>query len=143
MSAIEGFNPMRWQCSDRGCYNVKHRPKIEIFAASLPGKIAMTDIDATTEVNGHFLFLEFKSGEPRPLPTGQRIYFQRLTLLSDRIWIVIVCGDAETMVITHIMKFWRGISSSWQPSSLQDLMERIERWASRAKATAFPIRRAA
>ena len=65
MSAVAGYNPLRWNCDDRGCYNVKHRPKIEFFAGALPGKIAMTDVDATTEVNGHFLFLEWKSGDPR------------------------------------------------------------------------------
>ena len=40
MSAVAGYNPLRWNCDDRGCYNVKHRPKIEFFAGALPGKIA-------------------------------------------------------------------------------------------------------
>lgn len=128
-----GYNPMRWQCSERGCYNVKHRPKIEYFAGALPGKIAMTDVDATTEVNGHFLFLEWKSGEPRDLPTGQRIYAQRLTSLSEKITYVVVCGDAETMEVKAILPVAKGKLHAWQSCDLEGLFERIKRWSTKAK----------
>lgn len=133
MSTAPGYNPMRWQCDARGCYNQKHRPKIEYFAAALPGKIAMTDIDATTEVNGHFLFLEWKSGQPRDLPVGQRIYAQRITSLSDRITYVVVCGDAETMQVSHVLPVHNGRIFRWEECDLDGLFDRIRNWATRAK----------
>ena len=76
-----GFNPMRWDCGRSGCFNQKRRPKIEIFADCLPGRIGFTDVDATVEINRHFLFLEFKAGPH--LPTGQRIYFEQLTRVAE------------------------------------------------------------
>jgi hypothetical protein len=130
---VPGYNPLRYSCDDNGCYNVKHRPKIEFFAGALPGKIAMTDVDATTEVNGHFLFLEFKSGEPRDIPIGQRIYLQRLTSLSERITAVVVCGDAETMAITHTLVIKGGQLHRWQQCDLEELFDRVKRWADKAR----------
>ena len=41
-----GYNPMKWDCGTRGCFNAIRRPKIEVFAEVLPGRIAMSDIDA-------------------------------------------------------------------------------------------------
>lgn len=133
-----GYNPMRWQCPERGCYNEKHRPKIEVFAGDLPGKIAMTDVDATTEVNGHFLFLEWKSGEPRDLPTGQRIYAQRLTSLSEKITYVVVCGDAETMEVKAVLPIAKGQMHPWQACNLDGLHEKIRRWSTKAKLQVLP-----
>lgn len=130
---VPGYNPLRWECDTRGCYNIKHRPKIEYFASALPGKIAMTDVDATTEVNGHFLFLEWKSGEPRDLPVGQRIYAQRLTALSEKITYVVVCGDAETMEVKAVLPIAKGQMHTWQSCDLEGLHERIRRWSTRAK----------
>lgn len=135
---VPGYNPLRWDCAERGCYNVKHRPKIEFFAGALPGKIALTDIDASCEVNGHFLFLEWKSGEPRDLPTGQRIYAQRLTDISPRFVYVVVCGDAETMEVRHVRLVWKGLIHPWQECDLEGLFERIQIWARRVKLQALP-----
>jgi hypothetical protein len=129
-----GFNPMRWVCSERGCYNTKHRPKIEIFAECLPGRIALTDIDATVEVNGHFLFLEFKSPTIRELPTGQRIYFERLTALSDKIVVVVVFADAENMACRAIRTIHAGKTSEIEICSIDGLKERLRKWANKAVA---------
>lgn len=130
---VGGYNPLRHDCDVDGCYNIKHRPKIEFFAGALPGKIAMTDVDATTEVNGHFLFLEFKSGQPRDIPTGQRIYFQRLTSLSPKITCVVVCGDAETMAVTHVLVIHAGRLHEWEECDLEGLFERVQRWATKTR----------
>ena len=48
----DGSNPMRWDCTSRGCFNQLRRPKIERFAACFPGRIAMSDIDATIHGGG-------------------------------------------------------------------------------------------
>lgn len=129
-----GYNPMRWRCEDRGCYNIKHRPKIEVFAECLPGKIAFTDVDASTEVNGRFLFLEWKGEGVRDIPTGQRIYLERLTRLSPAIQAVIVSGDPESMTCRAIKVACHGRISDWQICTLDALKGRIRSWATRAKA---------
>lgn len=143
MSTVPGYNPMRWSCKERGCYNVKQRPKIEYFAGALPGKISMSDVDATCEVNGHFLFLEWKSGEPRDLPVGQRIYAQRLTAISPRITYVVVCGDPELMSVQATRQVRRGTVYEWEQCDLEGLHERIRLWASRVGMRAVPAARAA
>lgn len=98
--------------------------------------IAFTDVDATTEIAHSFLFLEWKSGEPRDIPIGQRIYFERLTALSDHITVVVVCGDAETMATTHILTIYKGKLGKWIECDLAGLEERIAKWAKRARERA-------
>lgn len=138
--AADGYNPLRWDCDNRGCFNVKHRAKIEMFAECLPGRLAFTDVDATAEVNGHFLFLEFKSGGPRDIPLGQKIYFERLTFLSQKITAAIVCGNAETMVVEAVCVIKSGGVSEWQPVDLEGLKSKIKRWSDNAMAAPRPTR---
>lgn len=130
MTSTGGYNPMRWNCENNGCWNVKYRPNIEHFANALPRKIAMSDIDAVTEVNGHFLFLEWKSYQGE-IPIGQRILFERITKLSPNITVVVVAGDCETMNVSSIQRIKGGEFSSWVSCDLQGLFDRIERWAKR------------
>ncbi len=73
---------MRWDCGKRGCYNVKHRPKIEEFAECFPGKISMGDVDGLVEINGHFLLLEWKSVS-KDLGYGQRKTYEQITASLD------------------------------------------------------------
>jgi hypothetical protein len=133
MTHAPGYNPLRWKCDESGCYNTKHRPKIEMFAECLPGKIAFTDVDASVEVNGSFLFLEFKSGGPREIPMGQRIYFTRLTQLSPKITVVVVCADAETMGVTAACVISKGKMGEWEPLDIGMLKNRIRAWAEKVK----------
>jgi hypothetical protein len=128
----DGTNPMRWDCGSRGCFNQLRRPKIERFAACFPGRIAMSDIDATVEVNGHFVFLEMKSFQG-DIPRGQRIYFERLTRLSQRISVMIICGDAETMQCEAICWIYNGQLTDWQPATLDDVIRLLNRFASWAQ----------
>ena len=74
-----GYNPLRWNCAERGCFNTLKRPKIEVFAEALPKRMAFSDVDAITEYRGHFLMMEWKSYRG-DIPTGQRIMFERLTV---------------------------------------------------------------
>ena len=134
MKAPDGFNPLRWRCAEHGCYNEKLRPKIEIFAGCLPGKIAFTDIDGAVEINGFVLFLEFKSGMPTELGTGQRIFFENLTRLSRRIIVVLVAGDAESMEISHIRVARHGAFGPWEQADIDELKLRIRGWAIGARA---------
>lgn len=125
-----GYNPLRWHCKERGlCWNLEHRPNIEYFAHKLPRNISMMDLDATVEVNGHFLFMEFKS-PGAPLLTGQRIYFKRLTELTPRISVCIVDGVCRNMSINKVMKIYRGRIGEWESCDLDGLCELVGTWAS-------------
>ncbi len=128
----DGTNPLRWDCASRGCFNRFCRPKIEHFAACFPGRIAMSDIDATVEVNGHFVFLEMKSHQG-DIPLGQRLYFQRLTRLSPRISVMILHGDAETMQCEAIRWIYNGQVSDWQPTTLDEVIRLLNKFATWAQ----------
>lgn len=127
-----GDNPLRWNCDDNGCFNDKCRPKIEVLSRQLQGKRAFMDIDATTEVGGRFLFIEFKSGKPRPLSTGQRLYYQRLTQASPYIKVIIVCADVATMECRHLCQIYKGVVGAWEDCDLPKLQARVKQWGDRA-----------
>lgn len=122
-----GYNPMRWDCKVRGCFNAKQRPKIEQFHDCFPGKISFGDVDAIVEINGYGLMLEWKSA-PMAIAGGQRIMHERLT--SGRILSVIcVAGNAETMEITHKGVFYDGKWHGWEECNFNRLKQSIKRWA--------------
>src|SRR5574343_1182830 len=122
-----GFNPLRWDCEKQGCFNKKNRPKIEIFAECLPGKIAFSDVDAITEINGNFLILEWKSFEGQ-IPTGQKIMYERLTQ-DKKFTVVVIHGNAETMEVKSILVFSGGKNLGWCSCTIDDLKNKIKRWA--------------
>ena len=136
MSHDKGFNPMRWECDRQGCFNRVKRPKIELFADCLPGRIAFSDVDAVTEVCGNFLVLEFK--DHQELGTGQRVLFERLTRLCP-VTVLLVEADVATMTVHSIAVVAEGVISPWQPADLDDLRARIQAWSDMAVAH-FPLR---
>jgi hypothetical protein len=125
MLSNNGFNPMLWNCDRQGCFNLKKRPKIELFADCLPGRIAFSDIDAVTEINGNLLFLEWK--EHQRICTGQKILFERLTRLCPAT-VLIIEGDAELMTVESIRTAWKGKISSPQPADINQLRREIAAW---------------
>lgn len=132
MSHDNGANPMRWDCARQGCFNIKKRPKVELLADCLPGRIAFGDVDAIVEVCGNFLLLEWK--DHRQLGTGQRLLFERLTLLCPAT-VLIVEGDAEAMTVSTIRRVWRGVISPSEDTDLEGLGRRIRAWTEEALAT--------
>ncbi len=131
MSRDNGCNPMRWNCAAQGCFNVKKRPKIEVFADCLPGKIAFTDVDAVTEICGNFLYLEWK--DHQGLSVGQRILFQRVTSMCPAT-VIIVEGDAEQMIVRSICTVWAGSIGETEEADLDDLRNAIRGWSDWALA---------
>lgn len=124
-----GFNPLRWNCNERGCFNTLKRPKIELLADALPRKMAFSDVDAITEYKGHFLMLEWKS-YVGTIPTGQRIMFERLIRPGRDTTIFVVVGNAETMEVTNLLVYAQGSAREWQACNLDGLKERIREWVS-------------
>lgn len=122
------FKPLAWKCERDGCFNTKNRLKFEVFYSALPGRISFTDIDAITEYCGNALMLEWKK-LPGELPTGQRILFQRITK-GRSISAICVAGDAETMTVTHVGRWFDGKWYDWQEETTCGLKIRISNWAS-------------
>lgn len=120
-----GFNPLRWNCEKQGCFNLEKRPKIEVFADCLPGKIAFTDVDGIVEVNSNFLFLEWK--DHQELGTGQRVLFERLTDCCPAT-VFVVEGNAKTMEIESVAVVWSGKVRPREIANLDGLRERIRKW---------------
>jgi len=124
---VEGHNPMRWECGKDGCFNVKRRPKIEVFAECFPRRINFGDVDGLVELNGFFCLLEWK-GDGGSIKTGQRISFEAFTRRMGNV-VFVVEGDAETMHVDNCAKFWDGKFYPFQPASLPDVVSRIRAWA--------------
>ena len=126
MSPGNGYNPMQWDCRRQGCFNLKKRPKIEMFADCLPGKIAFTDVDGLVEIKGNLLLLEWK--DHQALHAGQRILFERMTLLCPTT-VLIVEGDAEQMTVSSIRTAWEGRIGPPVQADLDSLRRDIREWA--------------
>jgi hypothetical protein len=137
MSDARGYNPMRWNCERSGCFNIKCRPKIEMFHDCFPRNINFSDVDGIVELNGRGLMLEWKNKPTTILGTGQGYMFERLT--TGRV-LTVVCaaGNAETMEMTHIAAFVDGCWRPWREASLQVLRERIKTWVRWAQTKKMP-----
>lgn len=128
-----GFNPMRYDCEKQGCFNKKRRPKIEQFVDCLPGKIAFTDIDAACEINGHQLWLEFKTFEG-DLNRGQHLLFiNQTSVQTGKENAVFVCvGNAQSMEIQSVAVYCRGEYTDFFACDLNKLRGMIKAWADKA-----------
>jgi hypothetical protein len=124
--STDGYNPMRWDCVKRGCFNTLRRPKIEQFHDLFPGNINFGDIDAIVEINGNALILEWKS-ERTTLPRGQEMMYRRLTK-SSPLSVLIVVGDANSMEIASLGSFFRGIYQEPVSSTNDELRLSIKNW---------------
>lgn len=127
---------LRWKCDEKGCYAEKSKPHLEDFSDVLPGKISFSDLDAVVEIRGNFLLLEFKSGDARPLPTGQRLLIERLTRESPKMTAVVVFlgEDGRQVRAVTVCKGGR-----WWPVEIcntERLRGRISAWSQRALGVA-------
>ena len=128
-----GKSALRWDCNSQGCHNVKGRPKLLAFSDCFPGRISLSDIDATAEIEGRFLFMEWK-GIGAPLSVAQEIYHKKLTSLAPgKILSVIVEGDPQTMAVRSVRVIRCGRVGPSEPCDLETLRARIRRWATWAK----------
>ncbi|MDB6151496.1 MAG: hypothetical protein JWQ44_2944 [Chthoniobacter sp.] len=126
---------LRWNCTDKGCFR-NLCPRLGVFDTCFPRRIGMSDIDGVVEINGRFLFLEWKS-EGGFLGTGQRIMFERMTALSPRMTAIVVCGEPVSMAVRSIQVFRNGKGGAVEPASLAELQRRITAWAAKAWAARF------
>lgn len=143
MIRADGYNPLRWDCERQGCFNLKRRPKIEIFADCFPGRISFGDVDGIVEVRGNALLLEWKSAE-QELLTGQRLLYQRLTR-NGPVSVMIVVGDAENMLIDATALFADGVrhpAEGFEPADLDLVRHRLTAWSQWAAQNPPPLAQA-
>lgn len=129
---LDGYNPLGWDCVFQGCYAVHGHANIEFFKPCFGGKISMTDIDATVEVRGSFLFVEFKPFGC-DLKEGQKIYFEQLTRVSPKIDALCVRARLTDMEVREAQHIRGGTVGPWEPCSFDELYAWIENWAKKAK----------
>jgi hypothetical protein len=124
---------MDWDCmAGKNCFNEQKRLKFGVFYDCLPGKISMSDVDGTTEVNGHFLFIEFKESAGQ-FPYAQWLYYSRLTRLSEKIVVLVIEGDAWDMSCYKYCEIAKGVTSKpWARCDLADIQQYIKEWSARA-----------
>ena len=122
---------MRWDCSpDKdGCYRRLGQPDLTVLDECFPGRIAMTDVDGLVEINGRFLFIEWKRGGD--VPAGQRIMFEKLTRHPE-FTILVILGDPRTMVVERYDVFRDGKRKGWRECGLSELKRHVRAWAERA-----------
>ena len=128
---------MRWNCSpDRdGCYRERGQPDLTVLDECFPGRIAMTDVDGLVEINGRFLFIEWKRRDD--VPTGQQIMFERMTRHPEFTVLVIV-GDPATMAVKRYDVFRDGARKGWRDCDLSELKRHVGGWADRASRGTRP-----
>lgn len=125
-----GYNPLRWNCRQRGCFNVLCRPKIEVFAKCFPGKGNFGDADGLVEQGGCFGLLEWKTHGYVPL--GQQLTFAAFSRrLGDTVFVVE--GNAQNMLVRRYCVYFNGRASGWLTASLADVQARVEDWANWAR----------
>lgn len=161
----DGTNELRWKCIQpaeceqgkgehyrlqQGCFNLKLRPKIQIFASCLPRNVAFTDVDAVTEINNHQLWLEWKSWDsPVPPAPNYRIDSGgQLTLFKSQVsarphnHVFIVFGNAETMQVVAVQDIWSGGATTIGPvvpCDLEGLKAMIRAWGERAEDISWTV----
>lgn len=125
--AQPGYNPMRWDCDSKGCFNVVKRPKIEVFKPCFPGKISFGDIDGIVEIGGMALLLEWKPSRDE-LRTAQEIMYRNLSK-DGKVTAIVVVGDAKTMDVSASQYFKLGERSEWKDCDLEYVKRFCAAWA--------------
>ena len=127
-----GYNPVRWSCEKNGCFNKLRRPKIEVFAGCFPRRVNFGDVDGLVELGGSFCLLEWK-GEGGSIKVGQQISLSRFTLIPGN-FVLAIEGNAETMEVRRLSRFWGGKQRPWEVADLERVKHELQEWASFAEA---------
>jgi len=123
---------LRWKCEEKGCFR-NLCPMLGAFDDCFPGKIGMSDVDGVVEISGHFLFLEWKA-EGGSVSTGQRIMYERLTALSDKMTVIVVNGHPRTMEIKQVQVYRAGKGGPFEACSFDELKMRMKCWVARVRS---------
>lgn len=127
-----GWNPIRWNCAEGGCFNIRKRHKIEQFVECFAGKNAPGDIDFMIERNGKFVIVKFSHEmviDKTSPNEGQFIALKRLSVvLGDNVWILFICADPVTMECTEWAWLRNGVLSAAVPVTLDGVKTWFKMW---------------
>ena len=124
---------IRWDCTKSGCYKDKCIPDWGFLDGAFPRGIRPTDVDGAVEIDGRFLFLEWKnisSSGSGSLGTGQRIFFEQLTKLSPRITVFLLYGNTVTGEVLFAQRIHDGVFGEKKPVSAGNVYAACKEWAS-------------
>ena len=122
----DGYNPIRHDCNQYGCYLTECHPRMEWFANCFKGKISFSDIDFVVEVRGRGLIVEWK-GHSGTLRKGQEIMWSKFTRGGMRTTIE-VHGDPKTMEVSSFRACKNGKWGEWEEIGTIDFWERVKAW---------------
>jgi hypothetical protein len=94
--------------------------------SAFSNKIRVGDIDGIVEANGSLLILEWKT-TGYPVPTGQRIMFEKITP-GGKITVIVIWGDPEETTTTHYQVFFNGKSQEKQEADSETIKDFCKRW---------------
>lgn len=87
---------IRHSCQGQGCFLDLHAPNWGVLDGVLPRGIRPSDLDGVIEMNGRFLWLEYK-GPGAALPRGQRLMYEALALTPKHTVMVISASALPDM----------------------------------------------
>jgi len=123
--------PLRWDCKHNGCYQERCAPRLEWFSDCFPGRISMGDVDGCVEMNGKFLWFEWKSVGGK-LQRSQEIMYEQLMSKGEDFTIFVVSGNSKTMEVYSYEIFYGGFRHQYQ-GDLDSLKAKITSWSEWAK----------
>ena len=123
-----GMTTFNHQCKHQdGCWIATNAAPFGLLQDCFGGKIRPTDIDGVVERNGEFLFFEWKRNYI-PLPTGQRILFERLSA-KPGITVFVVWHDTDAPgSITKAGLFKNGRYKGEKETDLTGLRKACSQW---------------
>ena len=117
-----------WDCKTQGCYKEKCVIDWKFLSGVFIRDIRPMDIDGAVEVDGAFLFFEWKN-EGGVLEDAQRWFYERLTKLSSKITVFILYGNSEKMELYHAQWIKNGFLSEKKSMSINDLKRICAKWS--------------
>ena len=123
--------PLRWDCKENGCYQERCAPRLEWFSDCFPGRISMGDVDGCVEINGKFLWFEWKSVGGK-LQRSQEIMYQQLMNKGDDFTVFVVSGNSKTMEVNSYEVFHAG-QRHYYEGNIDNLKAKITSWSEWAK----------
>lgn len=131
---------LRWNCEKQDCYIKNARPMSHDFdgpyGTNPPRKIQVSDIDQTVEVDGYFVFVEYKSHYE--MSEAQRRYYEQLSRLQgvgkeNTVTVFYVVGDANQRQAEAFQECRNGKWTAWQNTNWQDMIERVQAFKDKAR----------
>lgn len=121
---------LRHLCARDGC-KVDQEPDLSWLAGCFPRGIMPSDVDAWVEVNGHFLFIEYK-GPGGSLRDGQRIALKRLSGQKNTT-VMVIRERSNSALLDHMIWNVDENHRAWREHTRDQVAESVREWARKAE----------